>query len=80
MTLVTMTDGRVLSGNVAGQSDRTLTLKMIGTEQAIERDQIAKIEQLPMSLMPEGLLHTLNETQVRDLFAYLMTTAQVEMP
>jgi len=80
MTLITMTDGRVLSGTIAGQSERTLTLKMVGAEQPIERSQIAKTEQLPMSLMPEGILQTLSETQVRDLIAYLMTTAQVELP
>jgi putative membrane-bound dehydrogenase-like protein len=80
MTIVTMTDGRVFSGNVAGQSERTLTLKMVGAEQTLERRQIVKTEQLPLSLMPEGLLQSLSETQVRDLFAYLMTSAQVDLP
>lgn len=80
MTVVTMTDGRTLSGTIAGQSDRTLTLKMVGAEQTLERDQIASTEQLPMSLMPEGLLQTLGDAQVSDLIAYLMTRSQVELP
>jgi putative heme-binding domain-containing protein len=80
MTIVTMSDGRVFSGNVTGQSERTLTLKMVGAEQVLERSQIAKTEQLPMSLMPEGLLQSLTDVQVRDLFAYLMTSAQVDLP
>ncbi|MFN0128913.1 MAG: PVC-type heme-binding CxxCH protein [Verrucomicrobiales bacterium] len=80
MTLVTTTDGRVLSGNIASQTDRTLTLKMVGAEQTVERTQIASIQQLPLSLMPEGMLQPLTEKQVHDLFAYLTSSAQVELP
>jgi hypothetical protein len=32
------------------------------------------------SLMPDGLLQTLGEQQVRDLIAYLMSDAQVDLP
>lgn len=79
MTLVTMKDGRVFSGNIAAQNDRTLTLKMVGIEQTVERGDIARTEQLPMSLMPEGLLQAMTDNQVRDLIAYLMSDAQVEL-
>ncbi|WP_166442724.1 PVC-type heme-binding CxxCH protein [Phragmitibacter flavus] len=79
MTIVTMKDGRVLSGNVAAKSDRTLTLKMVGLEQVLELEQIANTQQLPVSLMPEGLMQAFNEEQVRDLMAYLMTDTQVEL-
>jgi putative membrane-bound dehydrogenase-like protein len=79
MTIVTMKDGRVLSGNVSAKSDRTLTLKMVGLEQVIELEQVANTQQLPVSLMPEGLLQALDEEQVRDLMAYLMTDTQVDL-
>lgn len=80
VTVVTMKDGRVLAGNIAARTDRTLTLKMIGHEQTVEHTEIARTEQLPMSLMPEGLLNPLDDTQIRDLFAYLMTDGQVPLP
>jgi hypothetical protein len=33
-----------------------------------------------LSLMPEGLLESLSETQVRDLISYLMYPSQVPLP
>ncbi len=80
MTILTTKDGRTLSGNVAARTDRTLTLKMIGLEQTVELNDIAKEEQLPVSLMPEGLLSSLDDAQIRDLFAYLITDGQVPLP
>ncbi len=80
MTVLTLKDGRVLSGNVAARTQRTLTLKMVGQETTVERTEIAKQEELPMSLMPEGMLLLLNEQQQRDLIAYLQTYAQVPLP
>ncbi|RBP47554.1 putative membrane-bound dehydrogenase-like protein [Roseimicrobium gellanilyticum] len=80
MTVMTLKDGRILSGNVAAKTQRTVTLKMVGQETTVERTEIAKQEEFPMSLMPEGLLLTLNEQQQRDLVAYLQTYAQVPLP
>jgi putative membrane-bound dehydrogenase-like protein len=80
MTVMTLKDGRILSGNVAAKTQRTVTLKMVGLETTVERTDIAKQEEFPMSLMPEGLLLVLNEQQQRDLIAYLQTYAQVPLP
>jgi hypothetical protein len=38
----------------------------------IQRADIAKSQQLPQSLMPEGMLQALGEENVRNLIAYLM--------
>ena len=80
MTVLTMKDGRILSGNVATKTSRTLTLKMVGQETTVENGDIAKQEQFPVSLMPEGLMLMLSEQQQRDLVAYLQTYAQVPLP
>ena len=80
MTVATLKDGRVLNGIVTARTDRTLTLRTITDPQTIERAEIQKEEQLPQSMMPEGLLLALSETQVRVLVAYLMTRAQVPLP
>ena len=77
MTVATLKDGRVLNGIATARTDRTLTLKTLTGPQTVERAEIDKEEQLAQSMMPEGLLLALSETQLRDLFAYLMTRAQV---
>jgi len=40
----------------------------------LARDSIEEIKPSRASLMPEGLLKSLGEQQVRDLFAYLRST------
>jgi len=42
--------------------------------QTLPLDQIAEMKSAGLSLMPEGLLNSLKEQQVRDLFAYLRST------
>jgi putative membrane-bound dehydrogenase-like protein len=80
MSVITLTDGRVLNGIIHGQTDRTLTVKMIGQEVTVEKAEITKQEQLPVSMMPEGLLTALGDEQARNLIAYLMSNAQVTLP
>ena len=43
----------------------------------VDRGDVANVQEMPLSLMPEGLLAAFNETQVRDLIAYLMHRGQV---
>ncbi len=73
-------DGRTLTGVIPEQTERTLTMQTPAERLTIERAQIVKQEQLPMSLMPEGLLAALGEENVTNLIAYLMGNGQVEMP
>ncbi|CAN5905846.1 hypothetical protein BH11VER1_BH11VER1_07330 [soil metagenome] len=80
MTVLTLKDGRVLNGIIHGQNDRTVTLKMIGQETTVERSEITSTQQLPISLMPEGLLQAFSPEQVRDLIGYLMSDSQVALP
>ena len=53
---------------------------MIGQEVTVEKSEITKREQLPISMMPEGLLTALGDEKTRDLIAYLMTNGQVALP
>jgi putative heme-binding domain-containing protein len=80
MTVVSLKDGRVLSGVIAGQTERTLTLRLLNQEQTVERQEIAKQQTAGVSMMPEGLLNALTREQVRDLLAYLMHPTQVPLP
>ncbi len=80
MAVITLKDGRVLNGIISARTDRTITVKMVGMETTVDRNDIVKQEQLPVSIMPEGQLTALNDQQLSDLFAYLMSNAQVPLP
>jgi putative membrane-bound dehydrogenase-like protein len=80
MTVASLKDGRVLNGFIAAQTERTLTLKSMTGSLTLDRAEIVRLEESPDSIMPEGLLGTLGETQVRDLIAYLMSGSQVPLP
>ncbi|NQX02120.1 c-type cytochrome [bacterium] len=80
MTVVRLKDGRVLNGFIAARTERTLTLKTMTESMALERSEIASLQESKMSIMPEGLLAAWNETQLRDLMGYLMSKSQVPLP
>lgn len=70
-------DGRVLTGMMAAQEPQTITLRDLANQTSIvSRADIASLQAIPISLMPEGLLGGLSEAQLADLFAYLSLTAQ----
>jgi len=71
MTVITLNDGRVLSGNITEQTRHTITLAGLATVEVIPLSEVVKQEQLEQSTMPEGLLQTMNENQVTDLIAFL---------
>ena len=79
LNIIEHKDGRVLSGIIGAQSERTLTLRAIGQETVIDRQDIKARKILPISLMPEGLLQAFTPEQQRDLLAYLMGNAQVPL-
>jgi putative membrane-bound dehydrogenase-like protein len=76
---ITLKDGRILSGIVGAQTERTLTLRSIGQETVIDKQDITQPDILPLSLMPEGLLQAFTPEQQRDLLAYLMGNSQVPL-
>lgn len=78
LVTVTTRDGRTLAGNVAREDAAQITLRLIGEETVVPKSEILARETSPVSMMPEGLLKTLSAVEIRDLIAYLRTTAQVE--
>jgi putative heme-binding domain-containing protein len=77
MTIVDLKDDRTLNGLVTAKTERTITLKTQTETLTLDRSEIDRIQESSLSLMPEGLLEGLSETQVRDLIAYLMHRTQV---
>jgi putative membrane-bound dehydrogenase-like protein len=77
MVVITSRDGRTYSGNVIAENERQLTLRVIGQDQlVINKSDIQSRETAATSLMPEGLLQTLTDKEVLDLFRYLRTTQE----
>jgi putative heme-binding domain-containing protein len=79
MSVAELKDGRVLNGIITARSERTVTLQTATEPLAIERAEIERLEQSSFSLMPDGILEALSETEVRDLIAYLMHPGQVPL-
>lgn len=78
MVLVTTRDGRTYAGNIAAESERTLTLRVVGQDDVvISKSDIQSRELSKLSMMPEAMLEAMSDAQVLDLFAYLMGTKQV---
>lgn len=77
MSVVELDDDRTLNGLIASKTERTVTLKTQTETLTLDRARIKSLRDSALSLMPEGLLEGLNETQVRDLIAYLMARSQV---
>lgn len=70
-------DGKVINGriiNLAGDSYRIQTNMLDpGTLVGVDRKQIDVMMPSKTSMMPTGLLNTLNEDEVKDLMAYLLS-------
>lgn len=77
ISIFKLKDGRTLTGVTPEQNPRTITVQTPAERLVIERSQIAEQQQLPTSLMPEGLLPALGEEQVKHLIAYLMSNGPV---
>ncbi len=80
LSVVTLSDGRVLNGVVGARTEQTVTVRTLSGHEVLNRNEIKAIEQSSLSLMPEGLLAVYDDEEVRDLIAYLMSMRQVPLP
>ncbi len=72
MVVVTTRDGRTHAGTVAAETDRHLTLRVVGQEPVVvPLADIQSRETAPVSMMPPGLLDQLTDEEVVNLMAYL---------
>ena len=62
----------ILSGFISNATEQTLTIRdMVGNDTVVARRDISDESRSPVSIMPEGLLDSLSEQQILDLFAFL---------
>ena len=75
--VIATTDGQVVTGRIVNLHGNNLMIcpdmldpgRMIN----VQRDEIEEMKASPVSLMPEGLLDTLDRDEVLDLIAYLLS-------
>ena len=71
LTIVETNSGQVVSGMVANDTASALTLRTITDEVTVARSDIKSVNRVSQSIMPSGLLETLNETEQVELLKYL---------
>lgn len=76
-SVLRLQDGRVLMGVVLQRNEKVVALQTAEEKLSIPAEEIEEMQQTNKSLMPEGLLDSLSDQQLRDLFAYLQSTQQV---
>ncbi len=70
--VVTLNDGSVQTGFVVKRDDETLSLKIAtGQTLPLKKADVKTEQTMPMSLMPEGQLHSLTAQEAADLVEYL---------
>ncbi len=70
-------DDRSITGIVTKQDDKSVTLVTANEVIVLPRNEINSLKQSEFSMMPEGLLQSLNDQEVRDLLYYLSRPGQV---
>jgi len=76
-------DGTVVSGNVLAEDKETLTIftaPPTAKEQQIAKNAIESRNPSALSIMPVGLLNTLDKDQILDLLAYLLAAGKADHP
>lgn len=74
---VVTSDGQTLTGFLIGNDALSVTvMDLSGSKHVIPRREILNLAASATSLMPEGLLAALSDTQIRDLFAYFTQAAK----
>lgn len=72
LVVITTRDGRTYSGNITGENDRQVTMRIVGQDAVIiNKSTIQSRETTPLSMMPTGLFGTLTDEEVIDLVGYL---------
>ncbi|WP_152052262.1 family 16 glycoside hydrolase [Tautonia marina] len=80
--MIATDDGRVVTGRIVNlNADNLMIMTNMLEPNALEgvaRSRIEEMQPSPVSMMPEGLLNTLEEDEILDLLAYLLSRGDRE--
>jgi putative membrane-bound dehydrogenase-like protein len=74
LAIVVTNSGRVITGAISRKTDSTLSIQTATESIQIKSEDIDTVKVSPKSMMPDGLLDQLSEEQIRDLFAWMMSS------
>ncbi len=81
---IATSDGRVVTGRIMNLHNDAITVNTNMLDPSaqvnVDRKQIEEIKPSPVSMMPQGLLNTLNRDEIADLVAYLMSRGDRNSP
>ena len=81
-TVFTLTDSSKVIGRIISENEQEVSINQNpydpDQQQVIAKANIKSREISPVSIMPPGLINRLNETELRDLLAYLMSGGDEE--
>ena len=80
MDIIHAADGRILTGLVIGENANSLTLQTLNERVVLSTEEVERRRKSDSSMMPDGLLQALTNSQVRNLVAYLASPVQVALP
>ncbi|NND95948.1 MAG: c-type cytochrome [Pirellulaceae bacterium] len=80
MTILLLDDGRVISGMVTDESDRTISIQTATEAITLDKESVERRTITDQSPMPAGLLDNLSPGQIQDLISYLSHPNQVSLP
>lgn len=78
-TIVRMKDDRVLVGVIRSREGQSITVATPGEVLSVAKRDVAAIEPQNFSMMPEGLVLTFSDQELRDLISYLRGEGQVPL-
>jgi putative heme-binding domain-containing protein len=79
MVVINTRDGRTYSGNIISETDRQVTMRIVGQDQLIiNKSGILSREVTDVSMMPSGLFENLTKDEIVNLMGYLKTNKRVD--
>jgi putative heme-binding domain-containing protein len=79
MVVINTRDGRTYSGNIISDTDRQVTMRIVGQDQLIiNKSGILSREVTDVSMMPSGLFENLTKDEIVNLMGYLKTNKRVD--
>ena len=80
LSMVQMDDGRLLSGFMVRHGESEIVLRTQDDLVTLPLEEIEEMRTSNLSMMPEGLLRSFSDEQIRDLVVYLRSADQVPLP
>jgi len=73
VSILELNSGQVVNGVIVAETDQTISLQTDKAQRTIAVSDVVNRVRTSRSLMPDGLLDSLSDNEIRDLLAYMMS-------